>query len=407
VALTQANLYVGETPAQFQVDLQHVTATNPDFITLNEVYQRTDQQLTPSGYDAWHPDGPRDARDTAVLWRTDSWQPIDHGAVLMHDRPVKWGTRYITWVKLQSSTDGSVLTVIAGHASPAGPDRDGLFDLFLEQLLTSISEHRVDGPVLFGGDLNVPYPHRNPSAAAAFEARLAAAGAQTTYATLGEPVGGWATGTHYGATIDYIITAGATATSHTTSDLSYSDHRAVAATIAFGPADSNACPPSDYNGDDPTGPVGYPVPAALASTNLANWGAHGGHWDSWHTGTDFAVPCGTPVLAAHAGRAVIVPGPAWYGTQLVQVTTGPTSLTTWYAHMQTTTVTNGQPVTVGQQIGTAGDLGNTTGCHLHFEVHLHNGSIYGPDNTDPTPWLAQHIHPQTPRPAASTRRAAA
>src|SRR5690348_16561327 len=38
VALTQANLYVGETPAQFQIDLQHVTATNPDFITLNEVY---------------------------------------------------------------------------------------------------------------------------------------------------------------------------------------------------------------------------------------------------------------------------------------------------------------------------------------------------------------------------------
>ena len=26
----------------------------------------------------------------------------------------------------------------------------------------------------------------------------------------------------------------------------------------------------------------------------------------------------------------------------------------------------------------------------HFEVHLENGSIYGPDNVDPSPWLAEN-----------------
>ena len=66
------------------------------------------------------------------------------------------------------------------------------------------------------------------------------------------------------------------------------------------------------------------------------------------------------------------------------------TLTTWYAHLRSIDVTDGQVVGAGEHIGEAGDLGNATGCHLHFEVHLHNGTIYGPDNIDPTPWLAAH-----------------
>ena len=66
-------------------------------------------------------------------------------------------------------------------------------------------------------------------------------------------------------------------------------------------------------------------------------------------------------------------------------------MATWYAHMRKVNVTAGDVVRPGQQIGEAGDLGNASGCHLHFEVHLHNGSIYGPDNTDPSPWLASSV----------------
>ena len=37
------------------------------------------------------------------------------------------------------------------------------------------------------------------------------------------------------------------------------------------------------------------------------------------------------------------------------------------------------------------DTGNAAGMpHLHFEVHLENGSIYGPDNVDPSTWLAEN-----------------
>jgi murein DD-endopeptidase MepM/ murein hydrolase activator NlpD len=45
--------------------------------------------------------------------------------------------------------------------------------------------------------------------------------------------------------------------------------------------------------------------------------------------------------------------------------------------MQALDVAAGQVVGPAEQIGEVGDLGNATGCHLHFEVHLKNGSIRG------------------------------
>ena len=108
------------------------------------------------------------------------------------------------------------------------------------------------------------------------------------------------------------------------------------------------------------------------------------------TRTDFSMPCGTPVYAAHAGTVEIDTTQSWSGPYLVKITTGPTSLATWYAHMETVTVSRAQTVAAGDQIGTTGNLGNSRGCHLHFEVHLENGSIYGPDNVDPSTWLAEN-----------------
>jgi murein DD-endopeptidase MepM/ murein hydrolase activator NlpD len=143
------------------------------------------------------------------------------------------------------------------------------------------------------------------------------------------------------------------------------------------------------------GSVVYPVPTALIGTNRDNWGGRGGLWSSWHTGTDFSVPCGTPVLSANGGTVEIDRSQSWAGPWLVKVLTGPTGLATWYAHMRSIDVTPGQIVRPGQQLGEVGELGQATGCHLHFEVHLHNGSIYGPDNTDPTPWLVANTDGRT------------
>ncbi|WP_341925149.1 peptidoglycan DD-metalloendopeptidase family protein [Nocardioides psychrotolerans] len=137
----------------------------------------------------------------------------------------------------------------------------------------------------------------------------------------------------------------------------------------------------------------YPVPAAYVASDAHNWHSQGSAWESWHTGTDFGAPCGTPVYAAHAGTVEIDTTQSWAGPTLVKVSTGANSLTTWYAHMQQVTVSRGETVQAGQQIGMAGDKGNSRGCHLHFEVHLENGSIYGPDNVDPSQWLAENASP--------------
>jgi endonuclease/exonuclease/phosphatase family metal-dependent hydrolase len=82
-------------------------------------------------------------------------------------------------------------------------------------------------------------------------------------------------------------------------------------------------------------------------------------------------------------------------------------LTTWYAHMQSLTVEHGQVVAPGDQIGAVGgdrpEDGNSTGCHLHFEVHPRGGSIYE-DNVNPTAWLRDHVgHDLGVRPASAER----
>ncbi len=138
----------------------------------------------------------------------------------------------------------------------------------------------------------------------------------------------------------------------------------------------------------------FPLPRSAHYVDQHNWGGHGGRWSSWHTGTDLSVACGTPVLAATAGRVVVRTDQSWAGKWLVQVSTGVGQLTTWYAHMRTLDVSDGQSVSAGEQIGEVGDLGNATGCHLHFEVHPHGGSIYR-DSVNPTPWLRQHVGQST------------
>lgn len=142
-----------------------------------------------------------------------------------------------------------------------------------------------------------------------------------------------------------------------------------------------------YTGTN-TGKIAFPVDG----TNWRdqdNFGTRGGKWASMHTGTDFSAACGTPVLAATDGT-VHISHPSWAGRTLVKISTrGKGSLTTWYAHMQTTHVTDGDKVKAGEHIGDTGAEGNATGCHLHFEVHPTGGSIYQ-DPTNPVKWLKKH-----------------
>ncbi len=52
-----------------------------------------------------------------------------------------------------------------------------------------------------------------------------------------------------------------------------------------------------------------------------------------------------------------------------------------YNHLASIETSVGAPVAAGQRLAAAGTTGNSTGCHLHFEV-LFNGQT-----VDPQGWL--------------------
>lgn len=92
-----------------------------------------------------------------------------------------------------------------------------------------------------------------------------------------------------------------------------------------------------------------------------------------HNGVDFRASVGTPVKAALAGtvRATgnsdSVRGCYSYG-KWVLVKHG-NGLSTLYAHLSQTGVSQGDGVTTGEVIGFAGQTGYATGPHLHFTVY--------------------------------------
>ncbi|MEO7351607.1 MAG: M23 family metallopeptidase, partial [Marmoricola sp.] len=66
-----------------------------------------------------------------------------------------------------------------------------------------------------------------------------------------------------------------------------------------------------------------------------------------------------------------------YGNQTIETLTDGTEI--WYCHQTTIGVSPGDTVNGGQQIGTVGSTGNTTGPHLHLEVRPGGGDPVDPD----------------------------
>ncbi|GAA1125522.1 M23 family metallopeptidase [Arthrobacter flavus] len=93
----------------------------------------------------------------------------------------------------------------------------------------------------------------------------------------------------------------------------------------------------------------------------------GGYGDELHTGTDYAGACGTPVLASRAGTVVESGWHAYGGGQRIVVDHGG-GLETSYNHLSVIGVTVGEKVDKAQGLGAVGSTGNSTGCHLHFEL---------------------------------------
>lgn len=94
-----------------------------------------------------------------------------------------------------------------------------------------------------------------------------------------------------------------------------------------------------------------------------------------HAGLDFKGPIGTAILAAADGTITSAGWQGGYGN-CIEITHA-NGLVTRYAHMSGFTVSLGQKVKRGTQIGRMGSTGRSTGPHLHFEVRL-NGTAVNP-----------------------------
>ncbi len=97
-----------------------------------------------------------------------------------------------------------------------------------------------------------------------------------------------------------------------------------------------------------------------------------------HKGVDINANYGSAVWSAASGT-VIMASTGWNGGfGNVVMVMHPSGYTTIYAHLSSIAVVSGQSVAQGQVVGYVGSTGNSTGSHLHFEVHDFYGTPVDP-----------------------------
>lgn len=126
-----------------------------------------------------------------------------------------------------------------------------------------------------------------------------------------------------------------------------------------------------------------PVPKPI--TISSNYGTRSDPFTgstTFHSGIDLPKTTGTPVFAACSGKVVEASDGRGYGLHVVILHNG--NLYSVYGHMNSLSVSTGATVTAGQQIGTVGSTGRSTGPHLHFEID--QGAMFQ-NSTDPKSYI--------------------
>ncbi len=96
---------------------------------------------------------------------------------------------------------------------------------------------------------------------------------------------------------------------------------------------------------------------------------------SFHYGTDFATPVGTPVVAMVDGKIFKA---GWqdetdkkkgFGKRVWQsAKIDGKNVACFYAHLSDIAVSEGEVVTAGTRVGLSGNTGKSSGPHLHVEI---------------------------------------
>ena len=135
------------------------------------------------------------------------------------------------------------------------------------------------------------------------------------------------------------------------------------------------------------GPARFTLPLGAPATPLPEAKGFGAKWifngksDSpdTHSGVDYALGLGTPVVALADGT-VVVAEDLFFTGKAVFVDHG-NGLVSMYFHFSEIKVQAGQDVKKGEALGLVGSTGRVSGPHLHMGVRWHDARI------DPQPLL--------------------
>ncbi|QQD75360.1 peptidoglycan DD-metalloendopeptidase family protein [Curtobacterium sp. YC1] len=139
--------------------------------------------------------------------------------------------------------------------------------------------------------------------------------------------------------------------------------------------------------NDPTGTIqwpfltGVPITSGFGGRQVAGCS----FCSTNHMGVDFAPGEGTPIRVIASGTVIKVQaGDGGFGNDVwVQHEIDGKDIVSVYGHMEDNSfkVVTGQQVEVGDELGLVGSTGNSTGPHLHLEVHVDGVPV------DPQTWL--------------------
>jgi murein DD-endopeptidase MepM/ murein hydrolase activator NlpD len=143
--------------------------------------------------------------------------------------------------------------------------------------------------------------------------------------------------------------------------------------------------PVPFQISKPTGKIAniqsYVLPAKGEFSSKYGW-----RWGRMHRGIDIAGPVGTPIVAAAAGK-VISAGWNYDGFGNRVEILHPDGTVTLYAHTNKVLTKVGKQVHQGELIAEMGSTGNSTGPHLHFQVHPK-----GKEAVDPMSFIGKQLN---------------
>lgn len=151
--------------------------------------------------------------------------------------------------------------------------------------------------------------------------------------------------------------------------------------------------PSNPGSSTPTTPSGsgyvMPVQGSIGQSLIVGSGGSMSRSAGGHSGLDITAPSGTPVRSVAAGTVVSqnASGSAYGNHVVVKHADGKYTL---YAHLSAITVSVGQSVSAGQQVGNVGSTGNSSGPHLHFEVRTDPTAFRADVFLEPKAYLRSH-----------------